>query len=118
MKIDNLLYEERAQSLEGMSIMALWGVSCPNDQIWNDEFPFEEKRNYFFSFLREFMERGKIKLANHGEFLDGTIDEQINLFINAFPENEEGLVHGLWFTFDECPGGIVWVHENGYLDWT
>ncbi|MEB7600594.1 DUF596 domain-containing protein [Raoultella terrigena] len=24
----------------------------------------------------------------------------------------------MWFTFEECPGGIVWIHENGYEDWT
>ncbi|MDM9677101.1 DUF596 domain-containing protein [Raoultella planticola] len=24
----------------------------------------------------------------------------------------------MWFTFEECPGGIVWIHGDGYEYWT
>ncbi|MBC4040336.1 DUF596 domain-containing protein [Klebsiella pneumoniae] len=24
----------------------------------------------------------------------------------------------LWFYEDDCPGGIVWIHDSGYEDWT
>ncbi|HGM6672371.1 TPA: DUF596 domain-containing protein [Serratia marcescens] len=25
---------------------------------------------------------------------------------------------GFWFLTEECPGGIVWIHDSGYEDWT
>ncbi|MDE4643036.1 DUF596 domain-containing protein, partial [Klebsiella variicola] len=25
---------------------------------------------------------------------------------------------GFWFLTEKCPGGIVWIHDNGYEDWT
>lgn len=24
----------------------------------------------------------------------------------------------IWFYEEECPGGLVWIHEDGYQDWT
>ncbi len=121
MNIEKSLYEERAKSLEGMSIAALWDISCPNDQIWNGSFPFEEKKSYFFSFLQKFLEDEKIKFGKHGKLLEGTIDEQITRYRLAFPKTEdEWKARGedIWFYEEDCPGGIVWVHDSGYLDWT
>ncbi len=121
MIIDDDLYRERAKDLEGMSIGALWGVSCPNEEIWNDSFPFEEKKKYFFAILQRLMEEGKAKLADHGKFLEGSVDEQIARYRAAFPKTKEewkAKNEEIWFYDDDCPGGIVWIHENGYLDWT
>ncbi|CAI0914272.1 DUF596 domain-containing protein [Serratia proteamaculans] len=25
---------------------------------------------------------------------------------------------GFWFLTEECPAGIVWIHDSGYEDWT
>nr|WP_255523039.1 DUF596 domain-containing protein [Xenorhabdus sp. PB62.4] len=79
---------------------------------------FEERQGYFFEFLERLLKDGKIKLAKHGVFLEGTIDEQLARLRAAFPETEEELYNGLWFVFEECPGGIVWVSDNGELYWT
>ncbi len=88
--ISDSLYEERVYTLEGMSIGALWEVSCPDEDIWNDAFPFEEKKEYFFAFLQRLLEDGKIKLASRGEFLEGGIDEQIALYREKFPKKSGG----------------------------
>lgn len=121
MTIENSLYEERAQALEGMSIAALWDVSCPNDQIWNDSFSFEEKKIYFFSFLEKLMRDNKIMHGKHGKFLEGSIEDQIARYQLAFPKTEDDWKargEDIWFYEEYCPGGIVWVYESGYLDWT
>lgn len=122
MKITASLYDERARALEGMSIGALWEVSCPDEDIWNDGFPFEEKKEYFFAFLQRLLEDGKIKLASRGKFLEGSIAEQIALYRQKFPKYQEemdaGAFDGFWFLTEKCPGGIVWIHESGYEDWT
>ncbi|MBV6693717.1 DUF596 domain-containing protein [Serratia quinivorans] len=105
-----------------MSIGALWEVSCPDEDIWNDAFPFEEKKEYFFAFLQRLLEDGKIKLASRGKFLEGSVAEQIALYRERFPKTQEGMdadaFDGFWFLTEECPGGIVWIHDNGYEDWT
>jgi hypothetical protein len=122
MKITASLYEERARALEGMSIGALWEVSCPDEDIWNDVFPFEEKKEYFFAFLQRLLEDGKSKLASRGKFLEGSVAEQIALYRERFPKNQEEMdadtFDGFWFLTEECPGGIVWIHDSGYEDWT
>ncbi|WP_117076123.1 DUF596 domain-containing protein, partial [Klebsiella pneumoniae] len=25
---------------------------------------------------------------------------------------------GFWFLSENCPAGIVWIHEDDYQDWT
>ncbi|MGQ5798765.1 DUF596 domain-containing protein [Serratia sp. IR-2025] len=120
--ISDSLYEERVYTLEGMAIDALWGVSCPDEDIWNDAFPFEEKKEYFFAFLQRLLQDRRIKLASRGKFLEGSVDEQIALYREKFPKNQEEMdadaFDGFWFLTEECPGGIVWIHDSGYEDWT
>ncbi|WP_256138193.1 DUF596 domain-containing protein [Serratia quinivorans] len=50
--------------------------------------------------------------------MDGSIDKQIDMYRKAMPSCEQELYYGLWFTFEECPGGAVWIHDDGYQDWT
>ncbi|WP_254444091.1 DUF596 domain-containing protein [Klebsiella oxytoca] len=119
--IPDELYKERLDTLEGMAIDALWGVSCPNEDIYNMEFPFEKQKAYFLLFLMYFLESGKIKLGKHGQFLEGTIEEQINRYRAAFPETEEEWVRRneeIWFYEEDCPGGIVWIGDDDSEDWT
>lgn len=65
---------------------------------------------------------GKIKFASRGKYLDGSIDEQISLYREKFPrsqeEMEEDAFDGIWFLTEKCPGGIVWIHDYDYEDWT
>lgn len=47
---------------------------------------------------------------------------QIIHYPSVFPkdqkEMEDCAFDGFWFLTDKCPGGVVWIHENGYEDWT
>lgn len=110
-------YKLFSEELEGCSIGTVWSAMRA-DNFDKEILSYEEKKDYFLELLQLLIEDGKIKLASHGKFLTGSTEEQISLFRDALPQKEEGLYHDLWFTFEECPGGIVWIHENGYEDWT
>ncbi|MBC3215160.1 DUF596 domain-containing protein [Serratia fonticola] len=115
-------YEERKDTLEGLSIGNLWKNIHPEGVSGEITLNFDEEKTIFLWFLRRLMEDGKIRLASRGVFLPGTIEEQMNHFEKTFPKNQEqmddGAFDGFWFLTEKCPGGIVWIHENGYLDWT
>ncbi|KAB1496636.1 DUF596 domain-containing protein [Serratia proteamaculans] len=68
------------------------------------------------------MQDGKINLASRGEFWEGSVADQITLYCENFPENQEEMdadaFDGFWFLTEECPAGIVWIHDSGYEDWT
>ncbi|WP_145577612.1 DUF596 domain-containing protein [Yersinia mollaretii] len=120
MYIGNDEYIEYKNALEGHSIGALWYVTPP-DEYCGKEFTFEQRKDFFFMLLHLLMQDGRIKLAKHGVFLDGTIEEQIARYKAAFPKTEQewkARAEDVWFFDEDCPGGIVWVHDNGYLDWT
>lgn len=36
----------------------------------------------------------------------------------GFPDSEEELDDGIWFYDDNCPGGAVWILEDGSLVWS
>ncbi|EAO2752619.1 DUF596 domain-containing protein [Salmonella enterica] len=110
-------YKLFSEELEGCSIGTVWSAMRA-DNFDKKILSYEEKKDYFLELLQLLIEDGKIKLASHGKFLTGSTEEQINRFREALPQQEEGLYHDLWFTFEECPGGIVWIYENGYEDWT
>ncbi|MCG9060226.1 DUF596 domain-containing protein [Laribacter hongkongensis] len=67
-----------------------------------------------------------LRLAKHGEFLSGDIDDQLNKLFSAFPENEDdmdiGGGEGVWFFTDGCPAGAVWIgvdiDGNEWFEWT
>ncbi|HIE1229319.1 TPA: DUF596 domain-containing protein [Serratia marcescens] len=111
------LYQLFSKELEGSSIATVWSAMRA-DNFDKEEISYDEKKNYFLELLQRLMDDGKIKLASHGVFLTGNVDEQIKKFRDALPSCEEGLYHDLWFTLEECPGGIVWIHDSGYEDWT
>lgn len=67
--------------------------------------------------LTRLLKEGRIKLAKHGKFLEGSVDEQVERFRQAFPKTEEEMEDGIWFFDESCPGA-VWVLEDGSLEWT
>jgi hypothetical protein len=87
---------------------------------------FAKKKNLFFYFLKRYLQEGSLKIAKNGQFIAGSIDEQIELFKKNFPHSDEMMdeegVSGVWFFMDDCPGGAVWIHKNKdgieYLEWT
>ena len=70
------------------------------------------------------MNEGHIKLAKNGHLLTGTIDEQLKIFHDAFPNNEDEmfdpqhLMDDYWFYDKSCPAEAVWVRNDGTLEWT
>ena len=120
MNIDNNEYVEYRDALEGGSITTVWSVSPP-DEFVDKEFTFLLRKEFFLLFLQLLMQEGKIKIGKHGKLLEGTIEDQIAVYRLVFPKTEdEWKARGedLWFYEEDCPGGIVWVSESGYLDWT
>ena len=101
-------YKLFAEELEGSSMGTVWSAMRA-DNFGKEELSYKEKCDYFF----ELMER---------LLLEGSIDEQISLYRENFPKNqeemEEDAFDGFWFLTEKCPGGIVWIHDNGYEDWT
>ncbi|MBH1929736.1 DUF596 domain-containing protein [Serratia rubidaea] len=121
-----MLYSEEEyklfrDELEGSSIGTLWSA-MRGDNFGKKDFSYEDKCDYFLELLHRLLLEGKVKLGNHGEFLHGSVEEQILLFRKRFPNTQDemdaGAFDGCWFLTEKCPGGIVWIHENGYQDWT
>ncbi|AJZ89597.1 hypothetical protein VW41_11415 [Klebsiella michiganensis] len=113
-------YKLFSEELEGCSIGTVWSAMRA-DNFNMETMNHDEKSAYFFELLKRLMEEGKIKFGKHGEFLQGSIEDQIALFKTAFPKTEnewKAKIEDIWFYEEECPGGIVWIHENGHEDWT
>ncbi|MEX9542687.1 DUF596 domain-containing protein [Escherichia coli] len=63
------------------------------------------------------MYEGHLKLAKHGKFLSGSIDEQLQCFYDAFPETEEELIDQFWFFDESWTGGAVRMRQDGTQAW-
>ncbi|MDH2925007.1 hypothetical protein EV693_102235 [Nicoletella semolina] len=81
-----------------------------------------EVKEMFLEFMGDLIRIGELKLADYGKFLEGTIEEQIDLFRQAWPKEyddndpEKDIDH-LWWLIG-APAGAVWIWEDGYEDWT
>lgn len=115
-------YENRKETLEGASMVTIWENIHPDSLSGKITLSFYEEKELFLWFIERLMNEGKVKLGNGGEFLTGTVKEQLDRFRASFPntpeEMEYGAFNGYWFLSDACPAGFVWIHENGYQDWT
>jgi hypothetical protein len=115
-------YKDRKETLEGASMVTIWENIHPNSISGEITLSFNEEKELFLWFIERLMHDGKVKLGSDGLFLTGSIKEQIDRFRVNFPNTPEDMEHGAfngyWFLSDACPAGIVWIHENGYQDWT
>ncbi|PXZ08667.1 hypothetical protein DKK70_00660 [Gilliamella apicola] len=121
-------YKEVVECSELRSFRGLWNYICPDMipslKFSGEQFPFQTRKEIFFYFVQRLLNEGHIKLAKNGHLLTGTIDEQLKIFHDAFPNNEDGLydpkhlMEDYWFYDDSCPAGVVWVHNDGTLEWT
>lgn len=116
------MYESRKEILEGLSFGNLWKNIHEDSVMGSIVLSFDEEKEIFLWFVQRLLEDGRIKLASHDKYLQGSIEEQLKLLKERFPDNQEemdnGAFDGFWFLSDKCPCGIVWIHENGYEDWT
>lgn len=108
-------YRELADAAEGQTLDAVLCYSTPENMP--TEFGFEDKREIFLWVLARLLNEGRIKLAKHGEFLEGTVDQQVERFREMLPKTEAEVDGGLWFFDERCPAGVVWVLPDGSLEW-
>ena len=121
-------YKEVVECSELRSFRGLWNYICPDMipslKFSGEQFPFQTRKEIFFYFVQRLLKEGRVKLAKKGHMLTGTIDEQLKIFHDAFPNNEDGMydpkhmMEDYWFYDDSCPAGAVWVHNDGTLEWT
>ncbi len=127
MILDEDLYAVIVRNISGQALNGLWsildslGLDLPYPVLVESNFVL--KRSLFFWVLKRLMLAEKLRFAKSGIFLLGTVDDQINILSDAFPESEGAVDGGIicWFFDDECPAGAVWVYklEDGseYLEW-
>ncbi|GAB3508783.1 DUF596 domain-containing protein [Emticicia fontis] len=107
MMIPESKYQEFIENLVQMALGSLWHTTKDYSEI------YEERIELFFIILRRLIEEGRIRLAKNGEFLIGTIDDQIELFKNAFPtEKRMREIDSYWWFMDDCPAGSVWIIDR------
>ncbi|GJL34480.1 hypothetical protein TUM17576_13000 [Enterobacter hormaechei] len=109
-------YKELADAAEGQTLDAILCYAVPDP--CPPGFSFSERRELFFLVLKRLLNDGRIRLAKHGKFLEGSVEEQVERFRRAFPLTESEMEDGIWFFDEACPGGAVWVLEDGSLEWT
>ncbi|ENG6108467.1 hypothetical protein ABUV69_003308, partial [Serratia liquefaciens] len=72
-------YKLFSDELEGTSIGTVWSAMRA-DNFEKAAMSYEEKKAYFLELLHRLMQDGKIKLANRGKLLEGSVAEQIALY--------------------------------------
>jgi len=113
---------------EGMALDSVW-YAVPyvfNRRLSDVQIDFERQAELFFKIIHILMSDGRLRLAKKGEFLQGTIEQQITLFRSRFPSSEESQagIGGMlvWFFVEDCPAGAVWIRQlddgSECLDWT
>ena len=117
------VYEDLAHPLHFLwfSVGELYGI----DPAQEAPDSFQIRKKSFLGLMEKLMREGKLKLAKNGVFLTCSIEEQIEIFNNAFPNSDADVDMGgagTWFFTDSCPGGAVWVEKRAsgeeVLEWT
>ncbi|XQK57440.1 VENN motif pre-toxin domain-containing protein [Escherichia coli] len=98
-------YNELCEAAEGRNLGAVFSYSEPEEPPPLN-FSFEERKKIFLWVLTRLLKEGRIKLAKHGKFLEGSVDEQVERFRQAFPKTEEEMEDGIWFFDESCPGAL------------
>lgn len=107
------------KSSYGLSMGAIWqhiSVECtelPDNYLFRKEI--------FFVLLTRLLNEKKIKLAENGIFLSGTVEQQIQVLQAAWPpypyEDDDLDEYGMWFLV-KAPAGVVWLTPDGGELWT
>ncbi|MBA1250963.1 DUF596 domain-containing protein [Pseudomonas luteola] len=114
--INDDLYNLILESAYGFDTGSLW-LSILN------EFPDESldnRKEIFLDVMSRLLKEGKARLALQ-VYLEGSTDDQINQFRDAWPQWDDIDEDTFWVRKDgvACtPGGLVWVYENGAEVWT
>lgn len=112
------LYKSVLRSAFGLSMGVIWQHMTV--ELLGSSVDYSHRVNLFFSLMERLMLEGNIRLAHDGLFLVGTIQDQLSLLKEAWPEEpgEDDLDgFGLWF-ITEAPAGVVWIDSDGKEFWT
>jgi hypothetical protein len=108
-------YEWIADGCEDMELNSVWDYfSEPGGTVYlkHNFVTFDSRREALLWIVKRLLEEGRIKLVNMRSHvpLEGSIDEQIQRFRDAFPKSDEEMDNGFWFFSEACPGGSAWQH--------
>lgn len=112
------LYKSVLRSAFGLSMGAIWQHMTVG--LLGSSVDYARRVDLFFSLVARLILEGNVRLAYDGLFLAGTIQDQLNLLKDAWPEEpgEDDLDgFGLWF-ITEAPAGVVWIDSDGKEFWT
>jgi len=124
-EIDDNLFNEIVESVEGFSANALWSSIC--SWILGKTVSYKARKHFFLSAMYRLMKEGRLKIAFHNVFWEGTIEEQLQRYSDRWPEDENCLFEadfqliensddgGLYFWAKGC---FVWIYEDGFEEWT
>jgi len=115
--LTNQQFEELCLAAQGRNLGVVFSYSEQEEPPPSD-FSFEKRKEVFLWVLTRLLKKGIIKLAKHGKFLEGSVEEQVERFRKVFPQTEMEMEDGIWFFDEVCPGGAVWVLSDGRLEWT
>jgi hypothetical protein len=112
--IEQILYWDKGHGLD-----ALWE--------WSKKYPIfrgdlNMAKEGFFYLVERFMSEGILRLASHGIFWEGSIEEQLKRFEEAWPKEydstveEKDIDHMWWYIC--APAGAVWIYPDGSEEWT
>ncbi len=90
--------------------------------IMGDIYEKPEIKEMFLSFMTELIKDGELKLAKHSKFLEGSPEEQVDLFRKAWPKSyskdePDKDIDLLWWIC-VAPAGAVWLYPDGWEEWT
>lgn len=112
------LYKSVLRSAFGLSMGAIW--QHMTIELLGSSVDYTRRVDLFFSLMERLMLEGNIRLAHDSFFLAGTIQDQLKMLKEAWPEEpgEDDLDgFGLWF-ITEAPAGVVWIDLDGKEFWT
>ena len=88
---------------------------------------YEERKHFLMSIMYRLMKDGRLKIAFHYAFWEGTIEEQLQQYSGRWPKDENRLFEadfqlienaddgGLYFWEKGC---FVWIYDDGFEEWT
>ncbi|MCP1616115.1 MULTISPECIES: DUF596 domain-containing protein [Pseudomonadaceae] len=109
--------ESVLQSAFGLSMRAIWQHMTVEISDCHVDYPYKVK--LFFSLMSWLMLGGHLKLASESFFLDGSVQDQLHILREAWPDTpgEDDLDgFGIWFLTD-APAGVVWIGQDGSEFW-
>ncbi|MDH2925000.1 hypothetical protein EV693_102229 [Nicoletella semolina] len=118
-KLTNSQYDKIMEGNKGLALGAIFGGF---QNVFGEIQDNPEIKEMFLEFMGDLIRIGELKLARSGKFLEGTIEEQIDLFRQAWPKeyddnDPEKDIEMLWWSY-AAPAGAVWIWEDGFEEWT